>query len=266
MRYRLIAIDVDGTLLNDQYELPPRTVETINRSLDYCHLVLCTGRSLFSTKPLLRHFKKPIPLIGDNGGTLWLPEKGIFEQSTLSRQVVEEVLLFSRQHGLHIDFTTGDGIYVEKLNERLASIYRKYFAEPKQVHDLLQLDQLPVKITISGAPEQIDQAYPAIIGRFSGKAQFFRSGPYFIDCLGKGVNKGTALMKVASIFGVDIRQTIAIGNYFNDLEMLHLAGLGVAVANAPEEVRGQADLVTDSNNHEGVRKVLEQFILTSTNK
>lgn len=263
MRYRLVAIDVDGTLLNDQYKLPPRTKETMNRSLDYCHLVLCTGRSLFSTKPLLQHFKKPIPLISDNGGTLWLPEKGIWEQSTISRQVVQEILSFCREYGLHVDFTTGEGIYVERLNEQLLSIYRKYFAEPTKVRDLMQLEQMPVKITISGPTEQIDQAYPEIIKRFAEKAQCFRSGPYFIDCLAKGVNKGTALMKVASFLGVDMRQTIAIGNYFNDLEMLHLAGLGVAVANAPEEVRGQADLVTDSNNHEGVRKVLEKFILTS---
>lgn len=266
MRYRLIAIDIDGTLLNDQYEIPECTVETINRALSHCHLVLCTGRALFSTKPLLEHFRRPLPLITDNGGTVWLPEKGIVEQYTLSRSVVADLLWFSRRHKLHIDFTTGDGIYVERMNDALAAVYRKYFAVPKQLDDLLQLEQLPVKITISGAPEQIDGAYAAVQNRFAGKAQFFRSGPHFIDFIALGVNKGTALRKLASQFGVDADHTIAIGNYFNDVEMIRMSGLGVAVANAPEEVKRQADLVTDSNNDEGVRKILEKYVLTPVEK
>jgi len=266
LNYRLIAIDIDGTLLNDQYEIPERTVEAINQAMDHCHLVLCTGRALFSTKPLLEHFHRPLPLVTDNGGTIWFPDRGIVEQYTLSRSVAEELLLFSRRHRLHIDFTTGDGIYVERLDDALEAVYRKYFAVPKQLDDLLQLEQLPVKVTISGRPDQIDQAYPAVQEQFTGKVQFFRSGPHFIDFIAFGVNKGTALQKLASELGVAREQTMAIGNYYNDLEMIRMSGLGVAVANAPEEVKRQADLVTDSNNEEGVRKILETFVLASMKK
>lgn len=266
MRYRMIAIDIDGTLLNDQYEIPPTTIETMNRAMSHCHLVLCTGRALFSAKPLLAHFRRPLPLITDNGGTVWLPEKGIIVQHTLSRPMAAELLRFSRRHGLHIDFTTGDGIYVERLDSALAAEYRKYFAIPKQLDDLLQIHQLPVKITISGSPEQIDEAYEAVQRQFTGKVQFFRSGPHFIDFIALGVNKGLALKNLASRFGVEPAQTIAIGNYYNDLEMLRMSGLGVAVANAPEEVKRLADFVTDSNNDEGVRKVLERFVLSPLQK
>jgi len=262
LRYRMIAIDIDGTLLNDQYEIPPRTIETMNRALSRCHLVLCTGRALFSTKPLLNNFSRPLPLITDNGGTVWLPEKGIVKQYTLSRSVAAELLWFSRRHGLHIDFTTGDGIYVEQLNSDLAAVYRKYFAVPIQLDDLLHIPKLPVKITISGSPEQIDEAMINVRQQFTGKVQFFRSGPHFIDFIALGVNKGTAMRDVASLFGVDAAQTIAIGNYFNDVEMLRMSGLGVVVANAPEEVKRMADVVTDSNNDEGVRKILENYVLS----
>jgi hydroxymethylpyrimidine pyrophosphatase-like HAD family hydrolase len=65
---------------------------------------------------------------------------------------------------------------------------------------------------------------------------------------------------------VDADHTIAIGNYFNVVEMIRMSGLGVAVANAPEEVKRQADLVTDSNNDEGVRKILEKYVLTPVEK
>lgn len=262
MRYRLVAIDIDGTLLNDEYEIPKSTVETINQALSHCHLVLCTGRSLFSTQPLLEHFRRPLPLVTDNGGTVWFPEKGVVEQYTIPHSVMSELVWFSRRRGLHIDFTTADGIYVERLNDDLVAVYRKYFAVPKQLEDLLQVHQLPVKVTISGSPTQIDDAFRLVQRQFSGKVQFFRSGPHFIDFIALGVNKGTALQKLAAQLGIAAHQTIAIGNYYNDLEMIRMSGLGVAVANAPDDVKRQADLVTDSNNDEGVRKILEQYVLT----
>src|SRR5690606_2044289 len=141
----------------------------------------------------------------------------------------------SRRRGLHIDFTTADGIYVERLNDDLVAVYRKYFAVPKQLDDLLQVHQLPVKVTISGSPTQIDDAFRLVQRQFSGKVQFFRSGPHFIDFIALGVNKGTALQKLAAQLGIAAHQTIAIGNYYNDLEMIRMSGLGVAVANAPDD-------------------------------
>lgn len=266
MSYKLIAIDIDGTLLTDQYEIPPPTLKALNEAMGQAHIVLCTGRNLLSARSLLPHFSRPIPLITDNGATIWEPERGILQQASLSAEGTRLVLEYARAHPeIQVDFTTADGVYAERVKEGFWEMYERYNTEPRLVGDLLKEAGQPVKITLAGlSPEVMEEVYRQLekeLRQQQLEVQLFRTGPHFIDCMAQGANKGKALAHYARILGIPMRKTMAIGNYYNDVEMIRAAGRGVVVANAPPLLREMADEVTASNNEEGVRLILEKYVL-----
>jgi hydroxymethylpyrimidine pyrophosphatase-like HAD family hydrolase len=94
--------------------------------------------------------------------------------------------------------------------------------------------------------------------------QTLRSGPFYIDLIDRSTSKGAALRHLAEHLNIPLSETIAIGNYYNDLDMITMAGVGVAVDNAPDEVKERADIVVASNNESGVAEAIERLILKRT--
>jgi hypothetical protein len=116
-----------------------------------------------------------------------------------------------------------------------------------------------VKICIFGSDEQMDQVerdWPDD----QQALRFLRSGDCFVDVMRPDVSKGIALMKLAEIWQVDRSEILAMGNYYNDIEMLRFAGIGIAVANSPDEVKQAADEVTVSNNEDAVHVALSKHL------
>jgi Cof subfamily protein (haloacid dehalogenase superfamily) len=112
-------------------------------------------------------------------------------------------------------------------------------------------------------PEKLAQVEKILQKELEGKISVMRSKPFFLELTNSEVDKGKSLNHLIQILGIRQDEVIAVGDGYNDLPMIKFAGLGVAMGNAPEEIKQQADYVTATNNEDGVAKVVEEFILSN---
>ncbi len=262
MNIKLAAIDLDGTLLTDQYEMTPRTKEAVqNMQKQGVKIILASGRGPKSCDPYHEQLQLADVCITHNGaviydrmsGKTWL-EVG-FEANEL-RPLIE----YCRKLHLHFDLSTAFDMYIERENRRARDIYRQFFVDPIRVADAGQLPKKIVKFTIFDPDEtRLDRVMDELVPMFPNWS-IVRSGETFIDVIHPRATKGRALRHLLQAYRIQADEVVAFGNFYNDLEMIQLAGLGVAMANAPEEVKEQADRITASNNEDGVALILEELI------
>jgi Cof subfamily protein (haloacid dehalogenase superfamily) len=263
VNYRLIALDVDGTLLNDRYELTERTKRTVRDVHEAgATIVLCTGRSPVNTLPLMEELGLEGTLITHNGAaTISSGDRRIVHQFPFAVEQLAELVRYCRERKIHLDVCTPFRLYIETdLSEAEAAMYRKFMLEPDRLDDVLALGEAPVKFTVFGDKAAINRVEEDW-RNMSLPLTVLRSGDYFIDIMHPEATKGNALKRLAESLGIERSQVMAIGNYYNDLEMIRFAGLGVAMENSPDEVKREADVVTASNNEDGVHLALSRYCL-----
>jgi len=263
MTYQLIALDLDGTLLTDEKDI---TLPTLNLLVQLQqegkYIAICTGRSALSVQPLLEHKSFATHLITDNGGTVKeLTTDQTLYTNTIPRSFLAAMREVMQEYNVHCDVTTASGVYVETLTEKMAEQYNRYLIKPMAIGDLRQTPEDPLKFTISGEAAVLDKMVPVLKSQYGEELNIVRSGEYFIDIMKEGTTKGKALAMLANHLNVKPKGVVAIGNYYNDLDMLQYAGLGIAMDNSPEDVKAAADVVTLSNNEDGVRLALEKWVL-----
>jgi len=264
MSFKLVALDVDGTLIDDENRITRRTSETIR---EVCRrgarIVLCTGRAPASTLPLLRELGLEGAMITHNGAAT-VDSRGptLLHEYAFDVGLVDGLIEFCRAEGVHLDFNTAFSLYVENLSEEAREVYRKYYIEPIDVGDLRRVREPLVKITLYAGKDVLDRlvAKWPVIG--DPTLRPIRSDEYFIDLMHVRASKGNALKALAEQWGISPSEIIAIGNYYNDLDMLQYAGVGIAMGNAPDEVKKMADDVTASNNEDGVHLALKRYCLS----
>lgn len=262
MPYKLIALDVDGTLLNDDYKLTDATKDAVRAVSEAGALiVLCTGRSPLNTMPIMNELGLEGVMISHNGGaTVNSRDRSIIHEYAFTVRQAEPVISYCRKNNIHFDICPPMDMYVEKLTEETRAMYGKYLMTPKLVSDVMAIDQGIVKMSIFGEREEIDKLerdYPGIGCPLS----IIRSGDYFADIMHPESTKGNALRELAGSLRIDREHIMAIGNYFNDVEMIEFAGLGIAMDNSPDAVKSSADAVTASNNKDGVSAALREYCL-----
>jgi Cof subfamily protein (haloacid dehalogenase superfamily) len=265
VRYRLLVVDLDGTVRSRALGITPgvraAVAQARARGVRVC---VATGRMWRSAEPWVRTLGADPPTILYNGGqvlefttgrTLYerrLPRPAAREALTLARAVAEvQPLLYA-----------GDRVYAERLHP-LADAYALDDGLSYEVVPSLDalLGEDPHKVLIIGARERIDALQDAV--RQSGiPVHAVKSEPVYLEILPPGVSKGTALRAMVDALRVSIEETIAVGDNWNDLEMIEAAGLGVAMAHAPEGVRAKAHYVCGTAEEEGVREVIERFVLS----
>lgn len=265
MNYRMIALDMDGTLLNDDHAITGRTAATIRSVAEQgAEIVLCTGRAPQSTLPYLDELGLEGVVITHNGAaTVASKGRGVLHRFDIPPQDLEPYIQYCREQGVHFNINTVFDLYVddrEGMMPEMLDLYAQFLIEPKQLPSWDALDDAPVKMTISGQKEEMDRV-EAELGLWDHQLHYIRSGDYFIDIMHQDATKGSALAKLAELRGIAPEQVLAIGNYYNDLSMIQFAGMGIAMDNAPIEVKAAAQEVTKSNNEEGVHDALVKHCL-----
>jgi len=260
LKYKLIALDVDGTLLNDDHHLSKEVVAAVREVSEAgSEIVLCTGRGPAGARPVLYDLGLQGTLIVHNGGAIIDSEsKKIVREYPMDPNELLPVIHYCRERGIHFDISNAFDMMLEAIPEKAQQMYDIHRVEPVVVSldDGIRDDLL--KCTIFGTKEEIDQVELdwEII---QSSLQPIRSGDFFIDVQHPQVSKGQALQSLAQYRGIEAKDVLAIGNYYNDISMLEFAGMGVAVANSPQKVRDAADAVGPSNNEHGVAHILRQY-------
>lgn len=264
--YRLLAIDLDGTLLTPPPHkiITTRTRELVVQAVEAgIALVIATGQ----TRSVLRHVCAGLPLTGpqiiENGAVIVDGESGtILHERLLPGDVILPVLAALHDNGLYRAYHTHDRVYIDRNTPRASTWYRPPLDPPTEVEDVARLYPMPcIKIAGVGEQETLVEKRIALAHLFEGRVYVTQSAYDLLEFLHPAVSKGNALKTIAADLGISRQEIIAIGDNHNDLGMITFAGLGVAMGNAPGEVKEAADYVTLSNTEEGVAAVIERYVL-----
>ena len=256
---KLIVLDLDGTALNSINLIPENLkgilIHLINNGT--CRVVLASGRSISSMKTLASDLGLTAPLVTLNGGVIIDPvTKEIYNEKNLPIKTYKESLHILKM--LNIDFVvfTSFGVYADKPSE-ITDILIKYTEnEIKWTNDFTSIKN-PVKILFIPKSKESNAEIKKQTSFL--EIDIIESGFSFTEIVPKGVNKGSALRIVANMLDIDTKEIIAFGDNENDIEMLQFAGTGVAMGNAPDHVKQEADVVTDTNDNDGVYSLLEKI-------
>ncbi|HBM4504688.1 TPA: sugar-phosphatase [Listeria innocua] len=267
--YKIIAIDIDGTLLNDAHEITPAVREAIKAAKQKgVKVVLCTGRPLAGIKKSL--IELDLLDIGDyvitfNGAViLETATEEPLADITLNKSELEEIYAFCHAQDVNVTYFDGKNMYVpsRKITEITCQdalllqtpLYHLPVEEaPESIHvSKVMLLDTPEKITdvIKNLPETIKENFYVV-----------RSVPYNLEFLQKGVNKGSALELLVNKLGISQGEVMSIGDQENDITMIEYAGMGVAMGNATEHIKEIANYTTTTNNEDGVAKAIQMLVL-----
>lgn len=265
-KYGLVAVDLDDTLLSNALEISPRNVRALNRAREKGVVVtLATGRMFCSAAPIARRLGIDAPIITYQGALVKHPFTGAeFLHRPLPNEVARAVMERLLDYDYHLNIYLDDQLYVESLTEagrRYAALSR---VEARPVGELLSFlgERDPTKVLAIASESEIESLLRDMVAIFSGDQVYItRSKPQFLEFSHSLATKGQALKQLAEHYGISRESVMAIGDGYNDLDMVEYAGLGVMVANARDEVRSGADYVTASNEADGVAEAIERFIL-----
>jgi Cof subfamily protein (haloacid dehalogenase superfamily) len=263
--YRLIAIDVDGTLLTSSHELSPRVRQAVLAARSSgVHIALATGKLLHSVEELVRALELDGPQITLNGAAImdarggpplmfWpLEEDGLRAALAAIRAADPE---------LGIAWYTTEEIYSDAPRGPLDDVLAAYH-EPPVVHVAALGPDLPTpaKLLVTGSPERLAALRAAVTPRLEGIVRVITTTPDFLEFFSLRASKGIALRESMRLLGLTPEQVMALGDGENDISLLDEAGCGVAMANAVPALRARARREAPSNDDDGVAVVLEQLL------
>jgi len=271
MKYLLAAIDIDGTLSHSNKELSGYTVSTIIKAQKRgLRVVIASGRptrGLAYYADLLQIYDYEGYVMAYNGGQItdWTTGKVLFTTSLTAENITKAVELARKTNTTIIAYSnkeilteTPDDEYIPRLskNNRMPIVGVEDFLEAA-----LAMNPAPVKLLLSCPTEVIEEKVAIFKDGLKDQMDVFRSSDTFIEIVPKGIDKGYSLSLLAKHLNIHPDQIVAFGDESNDISMLRFVGLGVAVVNATEPAKAAADIITKSNNEDGVAHVLDTMIL-----
>lgn len=269
---RLIALDIDGTLIGDDHDIGPRTLAAVAAAMERGVAVsLITGRMVSSAMRFARVLGLTGPVVGYQGGLIRaMPELDsrrlgkLLLHTPIQPDVAREIVLWTRDHGLdpHVNHLER---FILRADDPGADDYSAFMgARAELVPDLLEAITHPVtKVLAVGEPPVPVEAAPIARAQFEGRADVTISHPRFLEFIAPGVSKGRAVRWLARRLRIPLAATLAIGDQWNDLEMLAEVGHGTAMPSAPAEVRAVARYVAPPLEDEGAAQIIEQLVLAS---
>lgn len=264
MNYKLVAVDMDGTLLNSDGNISEQTVEAIRKCVEKGIIVtISTGRPIQGINRYNEILKLDVPFITYNGAMIVKSmSKEILYEQGLSAQDARQILKLGQAIDTTVIVWSNNKLYVNKLNDQ-ANDYKKLSAlEPILITDQEALIKNGItKILWSDDVDKIKAYQEEIAGKVGPGVTYCTSKPIYLEFFDVKVSKALSLEKVCRYYSIKSEETIAIGDGYNDLSMLEYAGLGIAMGNAPDDIKAKCGYVTETNNKDGVASALNKFLL-----
>lgn len=264
MGYKFIAADMDGTLLNQSGEITPRTQEAIRKAVEKGVIFsVSTGRPIQGVEIYQHILNLKAPFITYNGAMIVdSVTRDILFCQELEKEDARKILRAGRDFGTTMCVWSGNKLYGNVLNDRIHDYKKLSQVEPELIEDEeALLEQGITKILWYDEAESILKWQEVLAETDFNSAAFCTSKPVFLEFFNSKVSKASALKKIGELYHIRREEMIAVGDGYNDLSMIEYAGLGVAMGNAPEEIRQKAAYVTSSNEEDGIAGVIEKFIL-----
>ena len=272
MQYRMLALDLDGTLTNSEKKVTPRTAADLVKAAEKgVRIVLASGRPTVGVQPLARELgldKTGGCILSYNGGRVIDCATGLtLVQHAFPQELVGPVCNFAHDNGV-VALTYDDGgILTEQPDNPYVQIEARINQIPaRRVENLADSVYFAInKILLVGDPDRMPHVEELMQQKFAGQLSIYRSQPFFLEVMPLGIEKAASLDLLLRTQGLFAKNLMACGDGWNDLPMIKFAGLGVAMGNAVPQVKAAADYVTADNDHDGVGLAVEKFILEEGN-
>lgn len=241
--YKLVALDMDGTVLDDKQQISQTNQLWIQRALDAGVTVMfATGRAMDTVKPYMLDLNMNTPAVTVNGGDIWETPNKLLKRNLMKHEWIKQLHQIAVQYDIWFWAYSSQGLY-NKENwvpgiEDMEWLKFGYYTEDNQVRER-------VLNTIT--------AWDVL--------EITNSHPHNLECNPKGVNKATALHEVCRMLNISMSEVVAMGDSLNDIAMIREAGLGVAMGNAQDEIKAASDIITSTNTEDGVAQVIKDHIL-----
>lgn len=274
----LLALDLDGTLLDSRKQLSARNLEAITRAQDAgTTIVLASGRHPYSMSrfaDMLHLNERGGYVLAFNGGQLidYATDQLLFHEE-LPRHLLPRLVEWAHRYDLPILSFRGNVIITEKPSNHYVVENAANNRMPIEgVVDFIEaLDDLytpPTKFLLPGNPNLLPEVEAAMKADLQGEMEIYRSAPHYLELVPLGIDKGRTLQRLkahlAETTGAIVPKLIACGDQDNDISMIRTADIGVAMGNAEQQVKAAADYVAPTNDEDGVAHVIERFILHET--
>ncbi|QQY80260.1 hypothetical protein EDD65_10380 [Keratinibaculum paraultunense] len=273
MKYKLIAIDMDGTLLNSQNKISKRNIETLYKVIEKeMYVALSTGRILKSALYYSRSLQLSSSIVACNGAVVSLNgERDILYENALDIEIAENLIRLAEKNHIYYHFYDMDTFYSRILDEDVVKNYRV---------NKNSLNEQQIKFKVLNDPlkflnDQVPKIYKFVfIEEDKDKLVNFReslkqiegidiSSSWYnnVEAMSKGVSKGEGLKRLCKRLNIETSQVIAIGDNENDISMFQVAGLAIAMENGDDIAKEHSHVITDTNDEDGVSKAIEKYAL-----
>ncbi|MCL1989843.1 MAG: Cof-type HAD-IIB family hydrolase [Defluviitaleaceae bacterium] len=267
MDYKLMALDIDGTLVSSNHQLLPETQHAlIEAQTQGLKLVLASGRptpGMMKLAEALELEKFGGFVLSYNGGRITnMQTKEVIHEVFLTPEEAHEIYDFAKENNVNMmaydeaDIITEDDDDYIQIESTINAMPLKRTDDFKKA-----VVNKTIKVLTTGSPEIIVEVEKAYIEKFEDRFSICRSMPFFLEVMPQGINKAASLGKLLATLDLTPDEMIACGDGFNDIEMVKYAGLGVAMENAVDEVKAVANYVTKSNDDDGIAHVIKKFVL-----
>ena len=264
--FRLIAIDLDGTLIDHDLTIAPRVKEAIAAAqAQGVTVTLASGRMFAAMVPFAQELNIAAPLICYQGGLVRhaVSRETIFHLA-VPTDMAQEVVALARTRGIQVNAFADDRLHVETMTAEAEAYMRLARVEATVVDDLVVFlqDNPSTKLVLVNLDEnKTNRLVEEFTAHFGSRLGITKSHPYYTEAIHPEVSKGRALTQLASVLDVSLDQVVGIGDNLNDLSLVETAGFGVAMGNGDPRVKAAADFVTTTYEEDGVAVAIEQHVL-----
>lgn len=265
MKYKMIVMDMDDTLLRDDHTISNENKEAIKKAQEMgVKVVLASGRPSFAMKEIAKDLNTEY-MISYNGAVISnLIEDSIMFEKSLSMETAHELYEISKENNVYVHTYVNDDIITEKNNEYTEIEAKITGMEIKTIEDFKKAVQGNViKVLMLEEPSYLKKVEEKLKPQILDKLNMVISKPYFLEFTEKNIDKASSIERLINKLGIKQEEVIAIGDSYNDLGMIKYAGLGVCVGNAPDDMKIHADYISKTNMEHGVAHTIEKFILNN---
>ena len=266
MKYKLITVDIDDTLLNTQKVITPGTKAALMKAQESgIKLAVCSGRLPYGVRPYAKAldiFSYGGYYMGFNGGAILNSKDERISSTYLDSKYIEPVYSVLRPTNITTMVHKGDIIYADRKVNPYTHIEPDVIGLPLNLVDDIAdfVDWDLHKLLLSGEPEELKKTEKLLLDKFGAELDIYLSAPWFLEVMPKGISKGIGLKKICEDMCITTDEVISFGDSFNDISMIKTAGMGVAMGNAEEELKAAADMITDDCDSDGIAKALEKLL------